>query len=312
VIDGGTNEVIATVAAGNYPDALCYNPTDNKVYCSGSGNVTIIDGAADTIIATVRAGGSPLCYNSTNNKVYCAHSSGDSVTVIDGTTNAVIATVAVGDYFSVPSALCSNPADNKVYCANQGSDQGEFDSTVTVIDGTTNEVIATVHVGCNPAALCYNPRNNKVYCANTGDPTYSPSTTVTVIDGATNGVIATIGVGRTPCALAYNPTQNRVYVANYEGSSISVLRDSAGGMEESFKPQAAGLKPAPTIVCGVLFLQEASSPKPQAASMLDISGRKVLDLHPGANDVRALAPGVYFVREAQAQAVRKVVLTGRR
>jgi len=45
--------------------------------------------------------------------------------------------------------------------------------------------------------------------------------------------------------------------------------------------------------------------------LLDVSGRKVLELHPGANDVRALAPGVYFVREAQAQAqaqaVRKVV-----
>jgi len=40
----------------------------------------------------------------------------------------------------------------------------------------------------------------------------------------------------------------------------------------------------------------------------------VLDLRPGANDVRALAPGVYFVREAasgerSAVSVRKVVLT---
>jgi hypothetical protein len=47
------------------------------------------------------------------------------------------------------------------------------------------------------------------------------------------------------------------------------------------------------------------------AELLDVSGRKVLDLHPGANDVRALAPGVYFVREAQAraqaQSVRKVI-----
>jgi hypothetical protein len=45
--------------------------------------------------------------------------------------------------------------------------------------------------------------------------------------------------------------------------------------------------------------------------VLDLSGRNVLTLHPGTNDVRALAPGVYFVREAQAQAqaVRKIVLT---
>jgi hypothetical protein len=32
---------------------------------------------------------------------------------------------------------------------------------------------------------------------------------------------------------------------------------------------------------------------------LEISGRNVLDLHSGANDVRALAPGVYFVRAGQ-------------
>jgi hypothetical protein len=34
--------------------------------------------------------------------------------------------------------------------------------------------------------------------------------------------------------------------------------------------------------------------------LLDISGRKELDLKPGPNEVRA--PGVHFVREAQAQA----------
>jgi hypothetical protein len=60
------------------------------------------------------------------------------------------------------------------------------------------------------------------------------------------------------------------------------------------------------VVRGVLLLPEATSRIPQAA-LLDISGRKVLELKPGANDVRGLAPGVYFVREAQAQAVRKVV-----
>ena len=59
---------------------------------------------------------------------------------------------------------------------------------------------------------------------------------------------------------------------------------------------------------------ETGSDKPRAASwLLDISGRNVLDLKPGANDVRALAPGVYFVREAsdverEASRVTKVVV----
>ncbi|MBN2466134.1 hypothetical protein JXD38_10990 [candidate division WOR-3 bacterium] len=63
----------------------------------------------------------------------------------------------------------------------------------------------------------------------------------------------------------------------------------------------------PTIVRGVLFLPSSLlSPPP---SLFSIDGRKVLYLLPGANDVSALSPGVYFVRAAQAQAVRKVILT---
>jgi len=58
----------------------------------------------------------------------------------------------------------------------------------------------------------------------------------------------------------------------------------------------------------VLFFGEASSRKPQAASLLDAAGRKVVDLRAGANDVRGLAPGVYFIREVQPQVVRRVVV----
>jgi len=63
--------------------------------------------------------------------------------------------------------------------------------------------------------------------------------------------------------------------------------------------------PGSTIVRGVLELPVAASRKPQAASwLLDISGRKVLELHPGPNDVSRLAPGVYFVRSGPSAASR--------
>jgi hypothetical protein len=59
-----------------------------------------------------------------------------------------------------------------------------------------------------------------------------------------------------------------------------------------------------TIVRGLLHMPVRPGPN----WLLDVSGRKVLDLLPGTNDVRALASGVYFIRAAQAQAVRKVVI----
>ncbi len=87
--------------------------------------------------------------------------------------------------------------------------------------------------------------------------------------------------------------------------------------EPRLLPRAPYHTPAATFVRGVLFVTESpdASPRPQDASLLDVSGRKAMDLRPGANDVRSLAPGVYFVREAsrasslKPQAVSKIVVT---
>jgi hypothetical protein len=92
--------------------------------------------------------------------------------------------------------------------------------------------------------------------------------------------------------------------------------DPNPGIAEGRQPTAYSSRPAASIVRGLLVLPEATSHKPQAACwLLDISGRKVLDLMPGANDIRALAPGVYFVRSEPSAASReplavtKVVVT---
>ena len=65
------------------------------------------------------------------------------------------------------------------------------------------------------------------------------------------------------------------------------------------KPARFGL--APSIVRGVLRLAPA-------ASLMDISGRKVMSLAPGANDVSRVAPGVYFVEAGAGQPAARVVI----
>lgn len=88
--------------------------------------------------------------------------------------------------------------------------------------------------------------------------------------------------------------------------------DVAGQSEEASKPQAASLKPQATVVRGVLRVPVSLFTI--HTSLFDMTGRQVMALHPGANDVSGLAPGVYFVREKpqapslKPQAVRKVVI----
>jgi len=86
--------------------------------------------------------------------------------------------------------------------------------------------------------------------------------------------------------------------ATSRDSLLSVFQFYGGGVEETMSDERGTMNSLPTIVRGVLRLPAAASLKPQASSwLLDASGRKVLGLKPGANDVGGLVPGVYFVRD---------------
>jgi len=77
------------------------------------------------------------------------------------------------------------------------------------------------------------------------------------------------------------------------------VRTGAGIAEDGAALSAE--RPKPTIVRGMLWLQPATSHKLQAAGyLLDISGRKVMQLRAGPNDVSRLSPGVYFVHSSIA------------
>jgi hypothetical protein len=102
-------------------------------------------------------------------------------------------------------------------------------------------------------------------------------------------------------------TQSRFLNAGY---------DLTLAAEEGQEPQRAGyVRPSASIVRGMLELAvDRRQNTAYRAALLDIAGRKVLDLHPGPNSVSRLAPGVYFVRHAscvkrEASSVTKFIIT---
>ena len=131
-----------------------------------------------------------------------------------------------------------------------------------------------------------------------------------VVDCRYDSVVTTLPESLNARSMAWDPIDNRVFQATT--GRLYVYRDGPYGIEE----QKVGLRERryATVVRGVLLLPASSVAHGASSFLLDISGRKVLDLRAGANDVRALAPGVYFVRELQTSglkphAIRKVVLT---
>ena len=82
------------------------------------------------------------------------------------------------------------------------------------------------------------------------------------------------------------------------------------GTAEPGQPAGRDFAPGATIVHGMLGLPSASGvARPARSVLLDISGRAVALLAPGANDVSRFAPGVYFVRQTtiSGTGTRKVV-----
>jgi YVTN family beta-propeller protein len=307
VVDASADTVVCDVQLDEPPYALCYEPAHDYLYARTYDAVDVIDAELNLLIAQVDVGrgASALCYVPVGAKIYTADLYSGTVSVIAGERPELVTQIDVG---GGPYALCRDSKDNKVYCVCRDSDW------VAVIDADADTVVATLRVGGGPCALYYDSLNNSVLCACAYD------NSVAVIDCEQDSVVTTIAVGEQPIAMAWNPIDMRTYVANREGLSISVLRDSLrvglGG-----QPQASSRKPQATVVRSVLFLNElgtrsglSDNPVMSRAVLLDISGRTVVGLKAGANDVRHLAPGVYFVREEpqaanpKPQAIRKIVV----
>jgi DNA-binding beta-propeller fold protein YncE len=125
-----TNAVVATVAVGDGPTALGFNPVGNKVYCSNVG--------------APGPGTPPAC----------------SVSVIDGASNAVIKTLPAGDE---PTAFCFAERDRRMYWVN------EWSHTLAAVDAATDTQVELVPLGASqvqPVDIAYNSVNGLVYTAN--------------------------------------------------------------------------------------------------------------------------------------------------
>ena len=123
-------------------------------------------------------------------------------------SQTVVATIPVGVF---PFMVTANSHTNRVYVTNQG------DNTVSVIDGSLNQVIATVNFmgGFVPYGVAVNPSTNRIYVAG-GDWLY-------VVNGRTNTVIRRVEVGPGADRVAVNPATNRIYVTNELGGTVSAV-----------------------------------------------------------------------------------------
>lgn len=270
VIDGTSNAVLTTIAADSGLVDMCCNPRDNKIYlsngahapraeddCIGPGRrprpyhdygdsaVTVIDGATDEVLTTVRTHGRPfeLEYDSASNKVLVATQGGSigasleslltspkpgqafaaggsgtriepdrspRVEIIDGGSNQLTASARLAQQ---PVAFCFDTQKGEAYCITGDRDH----SGVVALSVATGSEIADLRTGRSPGVVSYNSRDNKLYCSIPTDRE------LMVLDGATDHVLARVALERIPGRMCYNSRNDKLYCQVSEANQVLVL-----------------------------------------------------------------------------------------
>ncbi len=218
---------IATIPVGDAPVAVAVNPISHRVFVPNyyGSSVSVIDGASDTVTATVSTGDFTVPIAVVSNPVatparaYVANFWANTITVIDESTNGIAASVpSNGVHAGGPRALALNPSGPtpKLYVADYGS------GLVTVLNAETYAQIKTIAVGMYPRALGIfaSAGRTRIYVANRG------SATVSIIDGDTDLVVATVPTGSAPKAIAVDQSTGYAYVTNEESNSVTVIDDT--------------------------------------------------------------------------------------
>ena len=201
----GCNQTWPTVPLGNAPRFLGVNTITNSIYVSnrGDGTLSVINGATcnrsntsscSQAQPTTVVGNTPqqIAVDESTNRIYVENQSDGTVSVIDGShcngtdvsgCNQAWPTIAVG---ASPQGLGFNPRNHTLYVTNTD------DNTVSVINTTSQNVVATFPAGAAPRAVGIVFDRNTVFIGNRDD------LTVSIIDGATCNGTNTSGCPQSP------------------------------------------------------------------------------------------------------------------
>jgi YVTN family beta-propeller protein len=150
-----------------------------------------------------------VVFNSATGKVYTVDTGGGVVDISNDAANTTVQVkVGVG-----PVSIAVDSRNGRAFVANTG------DGTVSVIDGKTDTVIATIPIGAHPYSIDADSAAGKVYVSRT----YSDQ--LTIIDATTNQV-TDVKTG-SPDLIAVDARRNTAYLLGYEGGDLVIFDGGA-------------------------------------------------------------------------------------
>src|SRR5947207_3478482 len=212
----------ALVVRAESPDYFVYVSNER------SGDISVIDGATDAVVATFRAGkrprgihaapdgkrlfvtlsGSPRMAPGLDENRAPADKTADGLGVIDPVERKLIDRWHIG---SDPEQFAISKDGKLAFIAN------EDDASIVIVDLSSGQSRGKVKVSAEPEGVAVNPANGEVYatCEEKGE--------VFAIAPDQQRVLAKIETGGRPRSVAFLPDGSRVYVACESGGDVAVI-----------------------------------------------------------------------------------------
>jgi YVTN family beta-propeller protein len=217
IIDCESDSVLGTVTTNGSPWMAVHDPTDNLIYGCTSWGGPVIDGATDSVLASLSEVFyvKGACWNPLSNLVYMSRNYDADVLVIDGPSHTVLTRVAVGEY---PAEMASMTTSRRAWaCHTYARTRTDL---VSVVED--DSLVASFTVPQSPVNLFADSEHGKVYV------TCWESSCLAVFDDGVPGIEQSFK----PQASSHKPgptiVRGVLRVADGTSTSSSWLLDAAG------------------------------------------------------------------------------------
>ncbi len=302
VVDCNTDSVVRKIYVDRYAKWFDYLG-DDRMLCFLAETIALIDTRTDSILLYAPIGGVyASAHTGDGKKLYVVRRYTGRLEVWDTDSFSLLKTVDWPYFDWTSTFLVYSDTTKRLYWF-------VGDDSVLAIDATADTVTARMATG-HVWDVCLDHTGRYVFATAFVDS----AGVLSVYDTRPDSLVGIYSHLRYPKTLELSPEQHSIYVGCSD--VILVYPDTPPGVEETSNAEVQTTNRGPTVLRGILHLPLPLGVERRASSvLLDVSGRKVMDLHPGANDVRAMAPGVYFIREGLGTRgeglgkTRKVVVT---
>ena len=213
IIDGATNQVVATTPLGKRPRGVRITPDGKTLYIAVSGSPAAPPGVDES-------------------KLPPPDKSADGIAVFDAAQRKILKVLkGVSD----PEQLAIGP-NNKIYVASEDT------GTAVIINAADGTLVKNLKVGGEPEGVGTSPDGRFVYMTSEEDHQIS------VIDTGSDTLVKSLEVGERPRDAVFSPDGSRAYITGEFGSEVTLVNARTHTVQKTIKIPGEDILPMGAVV----------------------------------------------------------------